>query len=411
MSLWGYLQGEVTAELVSADLPQALTELGESGVRFHRPVSTAPLTVQMTMDYVSWVKMQALAARRGDSCTCLHQRGVRVTLVRLRRRWLFWLLLGAMLASALYAPSRIWFLSVEGNDQVPAREILSAAEECGVKFWADASEIRSEQVKNHLLNQLPELQWAGVNIRGMSAVISVRERVEAEPVRQRDSVTNVVASRDGVIVSMSVLGGEAVCQVGQAVRQGELLVSGCIECPTHTQYTHADAEIYALTRRQFDGFCPGLREEKEIVGRQHRRISLIWGKKRIKIFGSSGISASTCDKMTQTRVFTLPGGFSLPLAVEIETYREYKPVACPVAAEDAQALLQDLAEQLMRQDMIAGEILQSVPVFTRTEDGYTLAVTSFCREMIARQKMAGLFEEVTEDDGTNHKRGESGGSD
>ena len=36
--------------------------------------------------------------------------------------------------------------------------------------------IRSEKVKNSLLQRIPQLQWAGINTDGCVAVISVREK-------------------------------------------------------------------------------------------------------------------------------------------------------------------------------------------------------------------------------------------
>ena len=116
----------------------------------------------------------------------------------------FGLLWHSYFLAVLYAPNRVWFVEVEGNGSIPDRQILAAAEECGVKFWAKAGEIRSEQVKNKILNLVPELQWAGVNFSGGVAIVSVRERLPEEAVRDRSTVTNVVAARDGVIVSMSV---------------------------------------------------------------------------------------------------------------------------------------------------------------------------------------------------------------
>ncbi len=129
---------------------------------------------------------------------------------------------------------------------------------------------------------MPELQWAGVNFSGGVAIVSVRERLPEEAVRDRSTVTNVVAARDGVIVSMSVLGGQSVCRVGQAVRAGELLVTGCVDQTTHTQYTHADAEIYALTQRTIQAVYPQTAVQKVYTGQVIRRYSLIVGRKKNK---------------------------------------------------------------------------------------------------------------------------------
>ena len=185
-----------------------------------------------------------------------------MSLARSRRRIPFLVAAALLILAVLYAPTRVWFVEVEGNSTIPDRKILSAAEACGVKFWAKSGEIRSEQVKNQILNLIPELQWAGVNFSGGVAVVSVRERLQDEPIRERNSITNVVAARDGVIVSMSVLGGQSLCQVGQAVRAGELLVTGCVDLETHTQYTHADAEIYAMTQRTLTAVYPQTATQK-----------------------------------------------------------------------------------------------------------------------------------------------------
>lgn len=387
-----YLFGTVQVELVSADPAAALTYYGAQGLRFRDPELTAPLTLSMTMDAKTWRRLEPLAEQRGDRCRCLSRRGLAVSFYRSRKRLLFWTALALLLIGVLYAPGRVWFVEVEGNTTVPERQILAAAELCGVKFWAKSGEIRSEQVKNQILNLVPELQWAGVNFSGGVAIISVRERLPGEPIRERSSVTNVVAARDGVIVSMSVLGGQSLCQVGQAVRGGELLVTGCVDQETHTQYTHADAEIYALTQRRITAVYPQTWGQKTYSGQTIRRYSLVVGRKRINLSGNSGISDATCDKMTETKTLTLPGGFSLPVTLVIETLRPYEAPEATVSQSQAQEVLGSWTRLSALEDMIAGEILGEVPFF-REEDGlFWMDMTYSCREMIARQRPAELFE-------------------
>ncbi len=81
-------------------------------------------------------------------------------------------------------------------------------------------------------------------------------------VENHKEATNVIASRAGIVTSMSVIGGQAVCKEGQAVLEGELLVTGLVDCKTHTQVTHADAEIYALTQREIQAVYPADWTEK-----------------------------------------------------------------------------------------------------------------------------------------------------
>lgn len=387
-----YIRGAVVAELVTAEPGQALTYYTGQGLRFLEQTLTAPLTLRLVMRPGQWRRLEQLAEARGDRCHRLERRGLGETLSHGRRRLPFWLALTAMAAFTMYAPKRVWFVEVEGNVQVPDREILAAAEECGVAFWAKTGEIRSEQVKNRLLNLVPELQWAGVNFSGSVAVISVRERLEAEPVRQRDTLTDVVASRDGIVVSMSVLGGQAVCKVGQAVCAGEVLVSGCVEHEYRPQYTHADAEIYALTQRRIQAVLPSQWCEKVYTGGAYRRYSLVLGRKRINLSGNSGIPVGSCDKMTQRETLPLPGGYSLPAWLEVEVYLPYEIQEKTADEIWGNQVLQDCAQRLARQEMLAGEILGGEPVFTQADGCLCLDMTFACREMIARQRPMRLFE-------------------
>ena len=387
-----YVFGTVQAELISADPAAALTYYGAQGLRLREPELTAPLTLTMTMDNRTWRRLEQLAQSRGDRCRCLSRRGLAVSLARGKRRLPFWIALAFLFLAVLYAPNRVWFVEVEGNGSIPDRQILAAAQACGVRFWAKAGEIRSEQVKNKILNLVPELQWAGVNFSGGVAIVSVRERLPEEAVRDRSTVTNVVAARDGVIVSMSVLGGQSVCRVGQAVRAGELLVTGCVDQTTHTQYTHADAEIYALTQRTIQAVYPQTAVQKVYTGQVIRRYSLIVGRKRINLSGNSGISDATCDKMTETKTLSLPGGYSLPVKLEIETLRPYRTVEVQVSQTLAEDALCSYARQAALSEMIAGEILGQTPALREESGLYWMDMTYACREMIARQRPAELFE-------------------
>lgn len=390
-----YLRGTVVAELVTAEPGAALTYYASRGIALRDPVLTAPLTLRLTMSPGQWRRLSKLAEQRGDRCRALRRWGLGVTFARCRRRLPFWLALGLLCGLVLYAPQRVWFVEVEGNQTVPAREILAAAEECGVSFWAKSGEIRSEKVKNQLLNLIPELQWAGVNFSGGVATVCVRERLEAEPVRDRSGITNVVAARDGIVVSMSVLGGQAVCQVGQAVREGELLITGCVDHEHCTQYTHADGEVYALTRRQTEAVYPAQWSQKVYTGRVWQCYSLVAGRKIINLRGNSGISQGTCDKMTEIKYLPLPGDYHLPVYLLVETYREYTLVSCTLEPEESLAVLTAFSRAQTQGEMLAGEILGEEPVFRREEAVYVLTTTFSCREMIARQRPVKLFEGET----------------
>ena len=406
-----FLFGTVEVELTTADPASAVTWYSGCGLRLREPVLVRPLTLRFVLRPWQLQKLERLAQRHGDSCKACKRKGLYVQLPGFRYRLLFWCFLVAMLLFSLYAPKRIWFFRVDGNVKVPQREILAAAQECGLRFWVRAEDVRSEKFKNQILNLIPELQWAGVNLSGGVATICVTERLEGAEIRQTDTLTNVVAGRDGIIVSMSVLGGEAVCKPGQAVRAGELLVTGCVEHEYQPQYTHADAEIYALTQHEIEALYPAQWPQKVYNGKTERTVSILVGRKQIKIFGNSRISGTSCDKMTEVKTLVLPGGYALPFSVVVETGRYYDLRTAEVSDQEAQALLSGFGEETVLGDMVAGRILGSSLDYEDRGDTYAMNAIYSCREMISRQWKVKLFEGENTNDGTNRKRGASGGSD
>lgn len=78
-----------------------------------------------------------MAKARGDRCRCIGKRGLVVSLARSRPSDPFFGGSGPSDFWRCYMRRlRVWFVEVEGNSTIPDRKILSAAEACGVKFWA-----------------------------------------------------------------------------------------------------------------------------------------------------------------------------------------------------------------------------------------------------------------------------------
>ena len=151
----------------------------------------------------------------------------------------------------LTVPGRVFFIEIEGNQQIPDRLILEVVQENGIQFGAVRRDIRSEKIKNILLEKIPQLQWVGVNTNGCVAVISVRER-QFENDSQEYSFGSIVASRDAIIQQITVLRGTQLCKVGQAVKAGEILVSAYKDYGISVKMTGAKAEIYGQTEHNLD---------------------------------------------------------------------------------------------------------------------------------------------------------------
>ena len=168
------IRSSIEVELTGADLPGTLRALQDIAITEARPAGDLSLIFSIGRRELRL--LEAVAEKRGVRLKILRKRGLYWSVRSLLHRPVLVLGLGLLVFLHFFLPTRVLFVEVEGNEQLPKALIRETAADCGLSFGASRSRVRSEQIKNYLLGKLPQLQWAGVNTRGPAAVISVRER-------------------------------------------------------------------------------------------------------------------------------------------------------------------------------------------------------------------------------------------
>jgi sporulation protein YqfD len=388
----------VELELTSADTPGSLSAINSAGITVYNAQQAGDLTFRFSVQRGDHRALRALAKKRGEVLKYSDHQGIYWAAKQLLKRPV--LLLGWMLilGLTLYLPTHVFFVEVEGNVTLPTRLIIDKAEGCGLSFGAHRREVRSEKMKNALLQAIPELQWAGVNTYGCRAVISVRERTVPEKQKTRGSVSSIVAIRDGVIRELTVQSGSPVCKVGQAVKAGQVLISGYSDLELCIRATQARGEVFAETQRDLKVILPVDHHQRGKFVRQEKKISFIIGKKQINFCKDSGISDSSCDKMYLVNYMTLPGGFELPVALVTEVWTWYETTPGQISEETAGQILSDFSGHYLTGIMTAGQIQQREEVL-RWQDGFCCLQGRYaCAEMIGKSRL----EENLNDYGEDH---------
>ena len=382
MNFWKSLAGRVRVELTCADPGGALAAVNLAGITVYEATRGDDDIVSVFFVHRGDVRMlRTLAKRKGWDLRITGRVGVYWTVRSLLARPVLLLGMLFLCACVLYLPTRVYFIHIEGNDTVPTRLILEKCGQIGIRFGASRREVRSEKVKNALLEAIPELQWAGINTNGCVATVTVRERSDHNEERVTGGVSSIIASCDGVITDCTVTQGNQVCRIGQAVRAGELLVSGFTDCGLSIRATRAEAEIYAQTQRSLTAVLPQNWTQTADVCVQEKKYALIIGKKRINLYKDSGISGTTCDKIYSEVYITLPGGFQLPIAIVTEVWSTAGETVVMLTDE---AALVDFASRYLSDQMTAGTILSRSETLTESGDILCLQGNYACTEMIAQ---------------------------
>ena len=310
------------------------------------------------------------------------------------------LLLGTALGVALmlFLSGFYWEMTISGEDIPYAEsEILAAAKRVGVYIGAPRS-TDTALASVALLEELPELSWASFNTEGCTVQLELRTSVTKAEGAKHDGTGDIVASRAGLIHSITAQNGTVLVKVGSACAAGQVLVSGITQVgdpydpeynPVRCFYTRARAEILAETQRTFTASCPLSTETVRETDLGTQRALYILGV-RVPL----SLSGAPKGQTAYTRTPVVLQEHTLPLWVE--TVRVYEEKAVPVTFTEEEAQRRALENLHQLQKLALGEDgrVLTENITYQTKDG-AVYVTSqcVCLENIAQEAPLTLPEE------------------
>lgn len=386
LDLVNLLSGTVAVTVESGFPERVLNLCSAHNIAFWDMAWQGPTCFSMKLKRRHYLLLRRLTKKLDCEITVEQKTGVPFFVGRFRRRYALLAGLALAVGLAVFGSFFVWDFEIEGNERVSDERILRALEAEGVTYGTFGLGIHPEQLKNHILLEIPELSWLTVNVNGFRATVVVRERTVPPPLRDEETYANIVAERDGLVTLVQLYGGHAEVQKGATVAEGQLLISGVADIGDRGAYfTRAEGKVYARTWYDLTARVPKTVTEKAYDGRKKQIFTLILGKQRIKITPNSSIFGADYDKITKNHKLRLPGGAALPVVLEHTTARAYERVERVLGAEEAR----DRAEQdLMRrlQDLMHedGEVLHTALEVRDAGGVYEVTLHAECEEQIGR---------------------------
>ena len=336
-------------------------------------------------------RMRPLARKAGAVTRVKERHGLPFLLRRYRRR--IGVAAGAALFIAFFAVTQqfVWVVEVQGNERVDSQVLLQALEELGVRRGVLKSGLDAREIQLEVQLKVDDLSWAALNIRGTTATLLVRERT-VPPQRIDTKVpANVVAARDGQIVSMAVTDGRAAVQKGDAVREGEILVSGVFEDRWGLNHLlRANAKVIARVPESLAVEVPLTQSRAVPSGRVVKRRYLELPGVRLPLFLYSGLDGEyKVEKVTRPPVLF---GVEMPFPVTRETYIFYETEEERISAETALRIAERQLAAKERGAWASGTVVKR-EVSAKTEGGRVVLTGEYLVEMdIARQVEIPVFD-------------------
>ena len=320
LALWYSLHGYVKIKISGFSAERFVNMAAFRGIYFWE-VSREGASVTMKAAGGSMELLETCAEKTGCRLEVISFGGVPAFLAQFRRKqvWSAGLLL---FAAGLYLLSSfVWTVEVEGNERLQTEEILSACEKMGLKPAAWKRNVDTASVKDGLLKEFSDLSWVSVGIHGTDAVIRVAESIEKPEMVDRVTPCDVIASAEGVILSVTAERGTPLVQAGDVVQKGDVLISselliGMEGEEQHTEYTAAEGAVTARIWQRLTEEMPLRYEEKVYSGVEKENGSILFSEKELDIIHPDG--AGEWEKMMLSEQPLMLGDFRLPLGFRKE---------------------------------------------------------------------------------------------
>ncbi|MCL6450354.1 MAG: sporulation protein YqfD [Acetobacteraceae bacterium] len=404
--IWRYLTGYLEVSF-RGPLVERLVNLavGRGAHLWALERSGDRLRARMTVS--SFRKLRPLARATRSRVRLERKVGLPFRLRRLRRRTAFWAGLLLFLAGLYYFTSCVWVIEIQGLKRIPLEEMQALLARAGVRPGVRRDSVRPDEVRRWLIASEPAIAWVGVSLRGVRCLVQVAEDEPGQVQRWLNLPGDLVAARDGVLVKLVVLAGQAEVREGETVKRGQVLIRGAGYAGGRLQPVRARGVCLARTwyeaYREAETGAPrtrtGRRYTRVLIRLNHREI-IVWGWRPVPFTEYEVSEASGRPGLWR----------NIRLPVEILT-RDYWETAAsgepvPPAAAQADALERAEAEVAFQLGRGAQVVSRRVEVFSPRRDVVGVRLVVEAREDIGRFLP---YQPAAETAGAGGKAGNFGG--
>ncbi len=218
----------------------------------------------------------------------------------------------------------IWAIDVSGNEEIETGHIIAVLAEAGLKPGLPSGKLDVYDVQSHVMTKLDKVAWIGINLKGTTVFVEIKERTLKPDIFQKDLPCNIVAKADGVIEVIDAVNGNRLVNIGDVVAKGQLLISGIIDSKTGegVRYVHADGVVEATTWHEISVEIPRFEEIRTRSGRSKAKHMIKIFNFYVNFFLNDRISYANYDRISYVKNFTIGKTFVLPFSFHYDNYYE-----------------------------------------------------------------------------------------
>ena len=212
----------IRCSIEGLNLERCLRNAAERGIII-KCISREPRKMTAFVPLRDWEMLESIAGQGGWKATKLYITGLGAALQTLKKNWFMIICILAVTVAFLAASQCV--LRIETMNAGPyVHDIEDFLHEIGFQPPIRKSDCDLTRLRELLQWRYPDIAYIDCSFRGSTMVIAVHEGANGKTDIPDDN-RNIVAARDGIIVSVVTTAGTPAVFPGDIVRKGDVLIS------------------------------------------------------------------------------------------------------------------------------------------------------------------------------------------
>ena len=280
-------------------------------------------------------RLKNVAKKTKSKVSIEEKSGIPFLLHRYRKRKNFFILCSIILISLVAMSRFVWNIEIEGLQTIPKEEFMQELNDYGLKIGTRKSQINSNSIINKMRLTRDDISWMGIDIKGTNIIIKIKEKEKAPIVINKSDYCNIVSNKTGLITKINVQDGTKAVEIGDMVKEGDVLVLGLLEgkFSGETRYVHAIADVEAkvwYSKKEKFYYNQDIRKE---TGQIENKYSIKFNNFKIN-FTKTLSKFQNYDTICKSKKILLFPNFYLPIEIVKKTNIEYKKISKTFTEEE-----------------------------------------------------------------------------
>ena len=387
--LWNYLKGYVIIKVTGFSVERFLNLTAVKDV-FVWDICSGKTGAVMKIRLSAIGEAEKCAVRTGCEIEVMTRKGLPFFIRRFKGRQVF--AAGAVLfAAVFYALSFfVWSVEYTGCDRVNREKVERFCREKGLYPGALKAKTDMKALSEELIENFDDILWVSIETDGTKAYVRVVETIKEPEMADRETPADIVAAKDGVILSIAASSGTPKVRAGDVVAAGDLIIASEMEIKEGDEvkgyiYTKANGSVMAKVVYELTSYEPVTAAEKHYTGEELKDTAFIIGRNTVNVFKPT-LDGKLFDTLVSDGIKLKIGDYDLPAGIKKYEYRIYYEDKKTLTEQEVKALLDGNIEgQLEDITELGALVLDMEKTYINEGNGIRLNAAVTVSEDICRQ--------------------------